>query len=163
PYYPSYRDQLEITLLSEEIGLDYVFSMLKWRGFGGATQFWDASLDSFSLMAALAAVTHRVKLIATVNPLLYHPTLMAKMSAPIQDVSAGRLGMNIITGSTLGEYAEMGILPDGYDQKRYALASEWVQVVKRLWAEPTVTHHGEYFHLEDCVSEPKPRPRPFLV
>ena len=34
-YYPSYRDNLEISLLTEEIGLDYVFSMLKWRGFGG--------------------------------------------------------------------------------------------------------------------------------
>ena len=48
-YYPSYRDQLKITRLSEQIGLDYVFSTLKWRGFGGATDFWDASLDSFPL------------------------------------------------------------------------------------------------------------------
>jgi pyrimidine oxygenase len=67
--------------------------------------------------------------------LIAHPTLMAKMSATIQDVSAGRLGLNIFTGSTLGESVQMGILPDGYDQKRYALASEWIQVLKRLGAE----------------------------
>src|SRR5262249_5660916 len=81
PYAPSYDDNLAITVLAEEIGLDYVFSMLKWRGFGGATHFWDAALESFSLMAALAAVTQRVGLIATVNPLLFHPATMAKMAA----------------------------------------------------------------------------------
>jgi pyrimidine oxygenase len=90
---------------------------------------------------------------------------MSKMAATIDDVSRGRLGLNIITGATIGEYAQMGVLPEDYDQKRYAYASEWIHVLKRLWSEPSVTHHGDYFHLEDCVSEPKPhqRPHPFLV
>jgi pyrimidine oxygenase len=162
-YIPSYRENLQITLLAEEIGLDYVFSMLKWRGFGGATQFWDSSFDSFSLMAALAAATSRIDLIATVNPVLHHPTSMAKMAATIQDVSGGRLGLNLITGSTLGEYTQMGVLPPEYDRRRYDYAAEWVRVLKRLWSEPSVTHDGEYFHLDNCVSEPKPQPRPFLV
>lgn len=162
-YHPSYRDNLEISLLAEDIGVDYVFSMLKWRGFGGATQFWDSSFDSFSLMAALAAATKRVDLIATVNPMLHHPASMAKMAATVQDVSAGRLGLNLITGSTLGEYSQMGVLPPDYDRSRYAYATEWIQVLKRLWTESRVTHQGQYFHLEDCVSEPKPRPHPFLV
>ena len=114
-------------------------------------------------MAGLAAATTRIKLIATVNPLLHHPASMAKMSATVQDVSGGRLGLNIITGSTLGEYTQMGVVPPDYDRVRYAYAAEWVQVLKRLWSEPRVSHTGEYFHLADCVSEPKPRPRPFLV
>jgi pyrimidine oxygenase len=164
-YYPSYADNLAITRLAEDLGLDYAFSMAKWRGFGGATEFWDSSLESFSLMAALAAATSRIKLIATVNPLLFHPTLMSKMAATVDDVSAGRLGLNIITGAILGEYEQMGILPEGYDANRYAYASEWVHVLKRLWSETSVTHDGEYFHLVDCVSEPKPvqKPHPFLV
>src|SRR5207237_4022232 len=81
PYHPSYQDLLEISLLADEIGMDYVFSMLKWRGFGGKIEYWDASFESFSLMAALAAATKRVDLIATVNPLLFHPAVMAKMAA----------------------------------------------------------------------------------
>jgi pyrimidine oxygenase len=162
-YVPSYRDNLEICQIAEEIGLDYAFSMLKWRGRGGATQYWDSSFDSFSLMAALAAATKRLRLIATVNPLLHHPTSMAKMAATIQDVSNGRLGLNIITGASLDEYSQMGVLPPDYDGERYNYAAEWVQVLKRLWAEPEVTHHGRYFHLEACVCDPKPEPRPFLV
>jgi pyrimidine oxygenase len=164
-YYPSYADNLAITVLAEEMGLDYVFSMAKWRGFGGATHFWDASLESFSLTSALAAATQRIRLIATVNPLLFHPALMSKMAATIDDVSGGRLGLNIITGAIIGEYEQMGVLPAGYDSRRYEYAAEWVHVLKRLWSEERVTHHGEFFTLIDCVSEPKPqqRPHPFLV
>src|SRR5437868_14051688 len=116
-------------------------------------------------MAALAAATKRVDLIATVNPLLFHPTMMAKMAATIDEVSGGRLGLNIITGATMGEYTQMGIVPEGYDRNRYAYATEWVHVLKRLWTEPSVTHHGEFFHLDDCVSDPKPlqKPNPVLV
>jgi len=164
-YDPSYQTILDITLLAEEIGLDYVFSMAKWRGFGGSTEFWDASLESFSLMSALAAATARIKLIATVTPLLFHPALMAKMSATLDNVSGGRLGLNIVTGAILKEYAQMGVLPPGYDKNRYAYATEWVGALKRLWTEPSVTYDGDYFHLEDCISEPKPlqKPYPFLV
>src|SRR5205814_7356113 len=58
-----------------------------------------------------------------------------------------------------------GLIPEGYDRNRYEYATEWVQVLKRLWSESRVTHDGKYFHLKDCVSEPKPvqKPRPFLV
>ena len=164
-YYPSYEDNLAITLAAEKIGFDQVFSMAKWRGFGGRTQFWDASFESFSLMAALAAATRRIGLIATVNPLLFHPTLMSKMAATVDHVSRGRLGLNIITGAILGEYSQMGVIPPGYDNDRYTYAAEWIQTLKRLWTEPRVTHRGKYFQLEDCVSDPKPhrRPHPFLV
>jgi len=164
-YTPSYEENLAITLLAEEVGIDYVFSMLKWRGFGGATQFWDAALDSFTLTTALAAVTKRVRLIATVNPLLSNPAVMAKMSATLDCISHGRLGLNIITGATVSEYAQMGVVPRGYNDHRYDYAEEWVQVLKRLWTESSVTHHGEYFDLDECVSEPKPvqSPGPFLV
>jgi len=164
-YVPSFADQLEITRIAEDIGLDYVFSMAKWRGFGGTTQFWDSSFESFSLMAALAATTDRIRLIATVNPLLFHPALMAKMAATVDEVSQGRLGLNIITGSVLSEYTQMGVLPDNYDQRRYEYASEWMHVLKRLWSEDHVTHDGEFFQLVDCVSEPKPvqRPRPQII
>ncbi len=163
PYAPTFEDNLAITLRAEEMGLSYVFSMAKWRGFGGAIQMWDASLDSFSLMLALAARTKRVGLIATVNPLLTHPTPMAKMAATFDDVSNGRAALNIITGAALSEYSQMGIVPDGYDQDRYGYAGEWIEVVKRLWSEPRVTHRGRYFQLDDCICDPKPLQRPRLV
>jgi pyrimidine oxygenase len=164
-YRPTFRLNMGITTQAEALGLDYVFGMAKWRGFGGSTGLWDSSAESLTLMAALAAVTERIRLIGTVTPILFHPAYLAKVAATIDDISNGRLGLNIVTGALLGEYTQMGGLPERYDENRYAYATEWLQVLKRLWSEPRVTHHGQYFTLTDCVSEPKPKqkPHPTLV
>jgi pyrimidine oxygenase len=139
--------------------------MSKWRGFGGATRFWDVTLESLSLMTGLAAVTSRIGIIATIQPLLFPPAVAAKMAATVDDLSNGRLGLNIVTGSFLDEYEQMGILPPDYARNRYRYAEEWLHVVKRLWTEDSVTFDGEWFHLRDCRSGPHPiqKPNPFLI
>jgi pyrimidine oxygenase len=60
----------------------------------------------------------------------------------------------------------MGLWPgDDYYGRRYEYAAEWVQVLKDLWEHGRVDHHGRYFELDDCVSQPRPvrRPRPPIV
>ena len=164
-YQPTFELQRQIATLAEDIGLDYVFSMGKWKGFGGDTGFWEQSLEPLTLASALAAQTQRIKLIATVSPLLLHPTVAAKMINTVDEVSGGRFGINIVTGNTLDEYEQMGIVPDGYNQERYAYAEEWLHVLKLLWTQEKVTFDGKYFHLVECVSAPKPvsEPHPFVV
>lgn len=164
-YPPSFAMNKRIAILAEELGFDYVFSMSKWRGFGGVTHFWESTLESLALMTGLAAVTSRIGIIATVQPLLFPPAVAAKMAATIDDLSNGRLGLNIVTGSFLDEYEQMGILPPDYGPNRYRYAHEWMHVVKRLWAEESVTFDGEWFHLKDCRSSPKPvqKPHPFII
>ena len=51
-YLPTYELNRQISVLAEQVGFDYVFSMAKWRGFGGETRFWDYSLESTMLMAS---------------------------------------------------------------------------------------------------------------
>lgn len=162
-YRPTFELNRDISVLAEELGLGYVFSMAKWRGFGGESEMWDHTLESISLMSAIAAVTSKIRVIATVNPLIYHPAVVAKMAATLCDISKGRLGLNIITGASLEEYGQMGVVPEGYATDRYGFATEWLDVVRRLWTESSVTHHGKYFDLDDCVSLPKPERPPFLV
>src|SRR5438067_806290 len=144
-YAPSFEMNKEISVLAENLGFDYVFSMSKWRGFGGPTRFWDVTLESLTLMTGLAAVTSRIGLIATVQPLLFPPAVAAKMSATVDDLSNGRLGLNIVAGSFLDEYEQMGLLPPNYAANRYRYAKEWLHVVKRLWTEDSVTFDGEWF------------------
>ena len=60
-YKPSFELNKQITLNAERYGLDFVLSMIKLRGFGGKSEFWDHNLESFTLMAGLAAVTSRIK------------------------------------------------------------------------------------------------------
>jgi pyrimidine oxygenase len=52
---PSFALNRQITLTAERYGLDFVLSMIKLRGFGGKTEFWDHNLEFFTLMAGLAA------------------------------------------------------------------------------------------------------------
>ena len=161
-----WANNLKAAVIADEIGLDFVMSMAKWRGFGGETDHWGSSLESVVMMGAIAQATQRVKVWATIHPLLQNPAVTAKMITTLDHISGGRAGLNIVAGAYRGEFDQMGAWDDDLDHDaRYALTEEWTDLIKRLWAEPRVTSDGRFFHLKDCVSEPKPvsRPRPDLI
>jgi len=160
----SYDYNLAAARLADEIGLDFIMAMAKYRGYGGETEHWRYTLDSPMMMAALAQATSRVKVWATVHTLLQNPAVTAKMIATLDQISHGRAGLNVVTGAYKGEFAQMGAWPEGVDHdERYVLATEWIQAIKALWVENSVTQQGKYFSLEDCMSDPKPKTPPFLV
>ncbi len=64
---PSFELNKQIVQKAESYGLDFALSMIKLRGFGGKAEFWDYNLESFTLMASLAAVTERIKLFASIG------------------------------------------------------------------------------------------------
>lgn len=160
----SYASNRAIALAAEAAGLDFVMAMAKFKGYGGETRHWESSLDSVLLMAALAEATSRVKVWATVHTILQNPGVAAKMLATLDQISGGRAGLNLVTGSYKGEFAQFGAWPEGVDHDgRYDLAYEWIRAIKRLWREDRVTQHGQYFTLEDATSWPKPTSQPFTV
>jgi pyrimidine oxygenase len=58
----------------------------------------------------------------------------------------------------------MGLWPgDAYFGYRYDYASEYVEVLRRLWQDGRVSFHGRYFQLDDCVCLPKPSRRIPLI
>lgn len=154
----------DAALIAEEQGLDFVMSMGKWRGFGGATDHWGISLESVTMMAAIAALTTRVKVWATLHAILHNPVVAAKMIATLDHISGGRAGLNIVAGAYRGEFEQMGAWDESLDHDaRYDLTEEWTKIVKRLWSEPRVDFSGRYFTIKDCVGEPKPLRRPDLI
>ena len=82
-YMPTFELNREIVQRAERYGLDFALSMIKLRGFGGKSEFWDHNLESFTLMAGLAAVTERIKLYASVAVLTIPPAIVARMAATI--------------------------------------------------------------------------------
>src|SRR5271170_2851848 len=74
---------LAAAVTAEAIGLDFVMSMGKWRGFGGQTDHWGTSLESVTMMAAIAALTKRIKVWATMHAILHNPVVAAKMIATL--------------------------------------------------------------------------------
>jgi pyrimidine oxygenase len=156
----------DVAILADRLGFDFILSMMKWRGYGGATGHWDNSLESMMLMSALSQVTDRVKIWATVHTLLHNPAVIAKMITTLDHASNGRAGLNIVSGAYRGEFEQMGAWRPELDHgQRYDLAEEWVQALTRLWSEPSVDFDGTYYKLKDCQSNPKPlsRPRPDLI
>ena len=95
-YMPSFELNKEIVQKAEKYDFDFALSMIKLRGFGGKTEFWDHNLESFTLMSGLAAVTSRIKLYATA------PTLCLRLDLerPLRPEPDHRL-------------AEARIFPDG--------------------------------------------------
>ncbi len=157
-YKPSFALNKDITLAAEHYGLDFALSMIKLRGFGGKTEFWDHNLESFTLMAGLAAVTSRIRLFATAASLVMPPAIVARMASTIDSISNGRFGVNLVTGWQRPEYSQMGMWPgDEFFATRYEYLSEYVQVLRELWETGHSDFKGEHFRMEDCRLSPRPQ------
>jgi pyrimidine oxygenase len=157
-YWPSFALNKQITLTAEKYGLDFVLSMIKLRGFGGKTEFWDHNLESFTLTAGLAAVTKRIKLFATCPTLVIPPAIAARMASTIDSISNGRFGMNLITGWQKPEYSQMGLWPgDEYFGRRYQYVSEYIQIMRELWETGHSDFKGAFFKMDDCRLSPRPQ------
>ncbi|MEV0485396.1 pyrimidine utilization protein A [Streptomyces sp. NPDC050508] len=156
-YLPSFELNKAIVQKAEEHGLDFALSMIKLKGFGGETEFWDHNLESFTLMAGLAAVTERIKLYASTPILALEPAIVARMASTIDSIAPGRFGINIVTGWAPGEYSQMGLWPgDEHFGNRYARAAEYVTVMKELWSEGVSNFKGQFYEMDDCVLSPRP-------
>jgi pyrimidine oxygenase len=152
-----------VTRLAEDMGLDFALSMAKWRGYGGPSRHWDFTLESLSTMAALAEATTRIRLWSTVHTMVWHPAVVAKMVATLDQVATGRVGLNLVSGSNPYDQGQMGLWRDLDHAQRYQLADEWVSVIKKLWTQERTDHEGTYYRLTDCVSNPKPSVPPTLI
>ncbi|MXS20869.1 pyrimidine utilization protein A [Pseudomonas oryzihabitans] len=157
-YRPTFELNREIVQRAEHYGFDFALSMIKLRGFGGKTEFWDHNLESFTLMAGLAAVTSRIKLFATAATLTLPPAIVARMAATIDCISGGRFGVNLVTGWQKPEYSQMGLWPgDEFFASRYQYLGEYAQVLRDLWGTGQSDFQGAHFRMEDCRVSPQPQ------
>ncbi|MCR0983747.1 pyrimidine utilization protein A [Roseomonas populi] len=159
-YLPSFELNRAIVQRAERYGFDFALSMIKLHGFGGPSQFWDYGLESFTLMAGLAAVTTRIKLFASVAVLTLPPPITARMSVTIDSIAPGRFGVNIVSGWQEAEYSQMGIWPgSAHFARRYEYCAEYVEIMRELWDEGRSDRKGEFFTMDDCRLLPKPSAR----
>jgi FMNH2-dependent dimethyl sulfone monooxygenase len=146
---------------SEEIGFDLtLIAELFLNDIKGP----DApALDAWSTAAALAAVTERLELMVAVRPQFHAPAQLAKQAANIDQISNGRLALNVVSAWWADEARRYGVHFDRHDD-RYARTAEWLDVVSGAWSEPRLTHKGTYYDVADLIVEPKParRPRPTI-
>lgn len=136
-----------------------------------------AALEAWTLLAALAAQTSRVRLgvIVTSNR-IRPPAVLAKMAATVDIIAGGRLVFGIgAGGSALADPAYRAMVHREYDAYGIGVVSpaeaitaldETCALVKRLWAEDQpFDFSGRCYQLKGAICEPKPvqRPRPPIM
>jgi dimethylsulfone monooxygenase len=150
-----------LTQRSEESGWDLtLIAELNLNDIKGVDQ---PALDAWSTAAALAAVTSSIELMVAVRPNFHQPALFAKEAANIDNISGGRLALNVVSSWWADEATQYGLQFDQHDD-RYARTTEWLQVVDGLWTQDRFTFDGERYKLSNAICEPKPvrRPRPTI-
>jgi FMN-dependent oxidoreductase (nitrilotriacetate monooxygenase family) len=141
--------------------------------------------EPLTLLSALAVVTKRIGLIATVSTSFNEPFNLARRFASLDHLSGGRAGWNIITSGTDAEARNFNLDQIPEHAARYERAREFLDIATRLWdswedgalirnketgiyADPAkvheLNHKGEFFSVKGPLNVPRsPQGRPLLV
>lgn len=146
-----------------------------WHGIWYADHFMPNSDDGttvsgpvnecWSMIAAIAAVTNRLRIGSLVSPTTFrHPAVLANTAASIDQISSGRLILGIGAGWQVNEHRAYGVDMLG-PADRVDRFEEAIQVVSRLLNTDRTTFRGRHFTIDDAPCEPKPTqsPLPILV
>jgi probable F420-dependent oxidoreductase len=156
-HWPEY---LTMARAAEDVGFDsiWVGDHYLYRNDGGRERGpWEA----WTMLAALAAATTRIRLGPLVACLAFHsPAVLAKAAATLDEVSAGRLVLGVGAGWNRTEFDAFGI-PFDHRASRFEEAFE---IVRRLLAGQRVTFDGRWHRVDDAVLLPPPARRlPLMV
>jgi len=132
---------------AEDAGIDGLF-------VGDHVTFYGAGSDGLINLAAVAAVTERVKLMTSVYLLaLRHPTPVALQCAMIDQLSLGRLILGVgVGGEDPNEWWACGVDP----RTRGRRTDESLQIMQSLWTQEETTFEGKYFQVHNVRMQPKP-------
>jgi len=109
--------------------------------------------DPFAMLAAIAAVTERIRVgINVYNIGLRHPFTTARGAATVDIVSNGRCILGVGASWLRAEWEAVGL----DFETRGARVDESIEICRRLWTEPTVQHAGVHYEFGPVVFEPKP-------
>jgi F420-dependent oxidoreductase-like protein len=123
------------------------------------------SLDAWGTIAALGAVTERLRLGTMVSPATFrHPAVLAKLAVTADHVSGGRVEVGIGAGWWEREHELYGFDLPPVGPRMDAL-EEQMQIVRGHWGEGPFTFEGEHYSARELNALPKPvqKPRPPLI
>jgi F420-dependent oxidoreductase-like protein len=114
------------------------------------------TLEGWSLLAAMAAVTRRLKLGVLVSGNTYrNPALVAKMAATIDEISQGRVILGIGAGWNVREHEAYGWEYPSLGERSDRLEEACELIHKLLTSDGLVDFEGRYYRLKQAPFAPR--------
>lgn len=156
-----WEEAARLATRADAAGIDGYIPLGRWKHNSRSRPQDDRFVESFTGAAALAALTKRISLFATVHVPLFHPVVVAGMASTIDHVSGGRFSINVVAGWSADELSMFGLGLRPHDE-RYEYAAEWMELLKRTWtAEEVFDFHGRFLEAAGVLSKPLPLQRPY--
>jgi alkanesulfonate monooxygenase SsuD/methylene tetrahydromethanopterin reductase-like flavin-dependent oxidoreductase (luciferase family) len=156
----------DVVLTVEKTGLDSAWTCDHMCGIGQISEKMESRtpdiLEPWTSLAYLASQTKKVIYGTCVACVPYrNPALLAKMAANMDHITEGKFILGVGAGWRKEEFEGYGLHWEPFSE-RYERTKEAIEIIKRMWAEPTVNYCGKYYQLKGGQLWPKPlqRPRP---
>ncbi len=138
-----------VVAAAEKAGFEYLLIPV------GAT-CWEAWISG----AFMAARSNSIKPLIAARPGYINPVLMAKMISTFDQMSGGRICINLIAGQNESEVEAEGVRYA--KEERYALMEEEVSILKAIWTTSGPVHFAGKFHtISGAHVRPKPLQKPY--
>jgi FMNH2-dependent dimethyl sulfone monooxygenase len=152
----SWDNNLALAQLADEVGLECMVPIARWKGYGGQTNVNGSSFESIAWACGLLAGTQNINVFCTVHVPLIHPIVAAKQMVTVDHVGHGRLGVNVVCGWNEDEFHMFGIAKHEHDD-RYAQGEEWWSIIRRIWSgDVPFDFSGSFYQLGNVQGEPRP-------
>ncbi len=111
--------------------------------------------ETWTTATALAAVTQRIRFLVAVRPGFISLGLFAQMAAAFDQISGGRLDINIVPGGIQNDLERLGEVSD--QATRYERAEEFIDACRTLWKHPgQANYQGQFYRLNGAFCSPSP-------
>ena len=145
----------------EELGFDSVWVADHFVNYESPAGPW---LEAWTLLAALASRTSRIRIGAISSMPLRNPAVLARQALTVDHISNGRLDLGLgagASGSVDPSYRMIGV-EDWAPSERVARFREFVEIVDQCLRKSVSNHSGRFFKLENAIMAPPPvqKPRP---
>jgi alkanesulfonate monooxygenase SsuD/methylene tetrahydromethanopterin reductase-like flavin-dependent oxidoreductase (luciferase family) len=159
----TWEDWLAIATCCEECGIGTLFRSDHYLSVEDRRE--RGSLDAWSTIAALGAVTSALRLGTMVSPTTFrHPSVLAKLAVSADHISDGRVELGIGAGWWKREHEAYGfdLPPIG---PRLDAMEEQMRIIARQFEPGTFSFAGEHYRVKDLDALPKPlqSPRPPII
>ena len=145
---------LAIAETAERLGFDALFTSDHYLCDVDVPE--PGSNDAWTLLAALAARTERLRLGTMVSPVTFRlPTVLAKAATTVDRISGGRAILGMGAGWWDQEHRTHGV-PFPATGERFEMLEEQLEIVHGLWSEDVYSFESRHYAIESCRFLPKP-------